>query len=452
MPPALYHSSQPRFGGSNSQSTGRGKYIDQNLLDSAPSQDKSSYYDPRASPSASSSTSSEGSVDHAPRNLLTNSGNKLNPNARFMRRGKTFAWGPQYEEARSEKLVRKRLKLCLQQILPEAASEVGAQPPQNIIDAEKRSTGRKRKRASEPDFVLPHLRSPSPPLSTTKLAPMLALPRTYLDILISPSTRHTLGDDNMETGLQRTAGELLEGEKPLLRALGKARDVVRLLEADVPVLPRTEVAQQKAQVNGDGPQIDGGEQAKTDQTAQLQSSLRERDPGHIPPLPHISDTDNLWRVTQELIGTNTERGIPPLPPPSITYSMTPADSIPPVTVSDSGTPEPVPTPLQRLFTCPDGIMLTAEPNPNHPGHAYPPGHGLHPRTIKYNLDMNNQCRAVDDAFERLGELLADCNEYKERLEEARDRVADVARVRKKVWSVVRERGGWELDRRDAGKE
>jgi len=43
-------------------------------------------------------------------------------------------------------------------------------------------------------------------------------------------------------------------------------------------------------------------------------------------------------------------------------------------------------------------------------------------------------------------LLADCNEYKERLEEARDRVADVARARKKVWSVVKERAGQELDR------
>ncbi|WWC67267.1 uncharacterized protein I206_101175 [Kwoniella pini CBS 10737] len=451
MPPHSSHHHHSRYGALSGQQGVRGKPINQNLLDSIPSQDKMSYYDVPASPSASSSTSSDDSIDDAPRHLLTNSGNKLNPNARFMRRGKMFAWGPQYEDAKSDKLVRKRLKVCLQQILPEAATEVGAQPPQNIIDAETKRKTRKRKRGNESDFVLPHLRSPSPPMSTTKLAPMLALPRTYLDILISPSTRHTLGDDNMETGLQRTAGELLEGEKPLMQALGRTRDVIRLLQADVPVVPKSEVSHPQNQANGDGQQADGDESAnKTDQSNQLQASMR--DPSHIPPLPHISDTDNLWRVTQELIGTTADRSMPPLPPPTITYSMTSSESIPPPSSSNPGTPEPVPTPLQRLFTCPDGITLTSVPNPAHPGMGYPIGHGLHPSTIKYNLDMTNQCRAVDDALERIGELLADCNEYKERLEEARDRVADVARLRKKVWSVIKERGGWELDRKESGKD
>jgi hypothetical protein len=54
-------------------------------------------------------------------------------------------------------------------------------------------------------------------------------------------------------------------------------------------------------------------------------------------------------------------------------------------------------------------------------------------------------RAVDDAMERIMELLVDCNEYKERLEETRDRVFDIARVRKRVWSTIKERTANELE-------
>jgi uncharacterized protein YoxC len=69
----------------------------------------------------------------------------------------------------------------------------------------------------------------------------------------------------------------------------------------------------------------------------------------------------------------------------------------------------------------------------------------YPVTTRYNLDMAAQTRAVDDAMERIMELLVDCNEYKERLEETRDRVADVARVRKRVWAAVKDRTGRELE-------
>ncbi|WWD22725.1 hypothetical protein CI109_107218 [Kwoniella shandongensis] len=424
MPPHHHHSS--RYAGT---AANRGKQVNKLELDSLPSMDKLAYYD---LPSPSSSTSSEDSVSSAPRNILTNSGNKLNPNARFMRRGKMCAWGPSFEDAKADQLARKRLKICLEQLLPDAAAEVGAQLPQNIVDSEQKRKTRKRKRTVENEFILPHLRSPSPPVSTTKLAPMLALPQSYTDILLSPSMRHTLGDDSMETGLQRTAGELLEGEKPLMQALGKLKDVCRVLERDVPVVDGVEPP---ALTNGDA--VNGHDD--------LSKENAYRDPNHIPPLPHISDTDNLWRVTQELIGPPGQAQQPMVPPPTITYSATvPGTAAPPSTVT--GNPEPVPTPLQRLFTCPSGITLHAVPNPAHPGFAYTPTHALYPQSIKYNLDLSNQCRAVDDALERIAELLADCNEYKERLEEARDRVADVARARKKIWRVVKERAGHELDR------
>ncbi|WVF66601.1 hypothetical protein IAT40_001341 [Kwoniella sp. CBS 6097] len=414
--------------------------ISKAVLDSVPLMDKISYYDTPASPS--SSTESEDSA--GPVSILSNSGNKLNPSARFMRRGKMYAWGPQYEDLKADQAARKRLKLCLEQLLPDAAAEVGAQPPKNILDAGKDRKTRKRKRGSNDYLVLPHLRSPSPPVSVEQLTPLLALPRTYVDILTSPSMRHTLGRDSMETGLQRTAGELLEGEKPLMQALGRLKDIVRLLSRDVAVAP----SDPKLAVIGD---VDN--EAGLSELKESLAAAKQRDSSLIPPLPHISDTDNLWRVTQELLGP-APGAQHHLPSPSISYTASEPDKIAPPPPSTSETPvtQPVPTPLQRLFTCPDGITLHAIPHPLHPGLRYPKDHSLHPATIRYNLDMTNQCRAVDDALERVAELLADCNEYKERLEEARDRVADVARARKKVWKVVKERGGWELDRRESGKE
>ncbi|WVR03138.1 hypothetical protein IAU60_000128 [Kwoniella sp. DSM 27419] len=432
MPPSSHHHASrfPTFGKGGRPAT-------KLELDALPSMDKMAYYDVPLSPS---SDNSDLSLDVPPRNLMSNSGNKLDPSARFMRRGKMFAWGPQYEDSKAEQLTRKRLELCLQQLYPEAAAEVGSLVPPNLVDGAARRKERKRKRIEE-DFTLPHLRSPSPPATTTKLAPMLALPRNYVDILMSPAMRHTLGDDGMETGLQSTAGELLEGEKPLMQALGRLKDIVRLLNKDVKstiALPRLD------------PEAIEGDDSKTPSVL-LNIDAARGDPGMIPPLPHISDIDNLWRVTQELLGGPGNQSS--VPPPTITFTASnPSQVSTSTNPASPEVPQPVPTPLQRLFTCPEGITLHAVPNPAHPGHRYPKGHAHRPSVIKYNLDMTNQCRAVDDALERIAELLADCNEYKERLEEARDRVADVARARKKVWSVVKERGGRELDIQEGDKD
>lgn len=360
--------------------------------------------------------------------MLSNSGNKLVSGAQFMRRGKIYPWGPSFEVAKTNQHARKRLKYCLEQFMPPAAAEINADIPANISGAEERRREKKRKREEEQDYILPHLRSPSPPMSTAKLASLLALPQSYTDLLLNPAMRHSLGNDNMEQGLQRTAGELLEGEKPLLQALGRLRDVVRVLERDVPV------AKPNARSDRD---------LLPSSTSNGNDNLSQSYPHLIPPLPHISDTDNLWRVTQELLSQPGQAQSVPVP--TLTYSATPPGAAA-SSLNSTTEREPVPTPLQRLFTCPSGITLHAVPNASHPGYAYPQGHSLHPQTVKYNLDLKNQCRAVDDAWERISELLADCNEYRERLEEARDRVADVARVRKRVWRTIKERAGWELER------
>lgn len=412
-----------------------------------PSNDSKNYYDP-VSPSSTDSSDEEPSPV-----LTTNSGNKLHPAARMIRRGKMTAWSPAYEQHKSDQRIRSRLRLCMEQFLPDAAKEVGTLPPPNVVKMEAKRADRKRKREEEAIYVLPHLRSPSPPMSTADLAPMMTLPKTYVDIMISPAMRHSLADDTVEQGLQRTASELLEGEKGLMQALGRLREVLRVRERDVPegnqLAPPSE-----SKLNGDhhivGLQGANGDNSQPAANGALSSrpastepgpstpmsgttSIGGRKDGKILPLPHISDVDNLWRVTQELLQGQ--------PQPTVSFQATEPGAADPPTE-----PEPIPTPVQRLFTIPGGLTIKAVPSPSHPGLRLPVNHVSRPHTVKYNLDMTAQTRAVDDALERISELLADCTEYKQRLEEARDRVADVSRARKKVWAVVKERAARELDR------
>ncbi|GMK53545.1 hypothetical protein CspeluHIS016_0101310 [Cutaneotrichosporon spelunceum] len=338
------------------------------------------------------------------------------------------AWGPTLDETQRDRRARKRMRLCLEQLLPESAAELGVSAPQNIVDAEERRRTRKKLKQEDEQYLLPHLRSPSPPLSTEDLAPMLALPRSYLDIVTSPAFRYSLGDDTMERGLQHTAADLLEGEKGLMQALGRMREVLRLRERDVPPFPRPAVNGEVSSI------VDGAANGTANGHAK---SNEER----IPPLPHVSDTDNLWRVTQELLNTQ--------PAPEISFSATKPGTAaePQQPTSPSAKAAPKLTPVHRLFTCPDGLTLEAKPVADDPRWAaMGPNHHFAQRHIKYNLDLPTQQHAVDDALERIWELLADCNEYKERLEEARERVSDVARVRKSVWKVIKRRAGRELDR------
>ncbi|CAK9780578.1 hypothetical protein CC85DRAFT_125064 [Cutaneotrichosporon oleaginosum] len=398
-----------------------GRRVNPQDLAVLPSHDLPSYYDP---PSPSSTSSS--SRDDVYGTFVSNQGNKLEPNARWQRVGKMCSWGPTFEETQRDRRSRKRIRLCLEQLLPESAAEVGEPAPQNIIDAEEGRRERKKQKQEDEQYLLPHLRSPSPPLSTEDLAPILALPRSYLDIVTSPAFRYSLGDDTMERGLQQTAADLLEGEKGLMQALGRLREVLRLRERDVSSF--------RPAMNGEA----SGSREEAHGTVANGSngpSNQER----IPPLPHVSETDNLWRVTQELLNAQ--------PPPEISFTRTkPGTAVeaPPPT-SPTVKAQPKLTPIHRLFTCPDGMTLEANPIADDPRWAMGPNHYAQ-RQIKYNLDLPTQQHAVDEALERIWELLADCNEYKERLEEARERVSDVARVRKAVWKVIKRRAGRELDR------
>jgi hypothetical protein len=179
-----------------------------------------------------------------------------------------------------------------------------------------------------------------------------------------------------------------------------------------------------------------------EERAFLQSKKR------IPPLPRIAETDNLWRVTQEMLSSAQ-------PTPTIEYSVTkPGTAAPSPLDYDGANAAKIAaslTPVQRLFVAKSGITLSAIPSTSQTGMlAENPLH--RPTPVRYNIDLPSQTRAVDDALERIMELLVDCNEYKERLEETRDRVADIARVRKRVWSVIKDRTGRELEQNDRERD
>jgi hypothetical protein len=414
--------------------------------------DNSRYYDPPSSPS--SSTDSEASDAPASHTLTTNSGNKLEYSARYARRGKAYAWGPAYEEGKQDSKSRKRMKRALEAVFPEVTAELGTQPPPNILASEKRRDAKRARKEHDREFRLPHLRSVSPPTSTSKLAPTLAIPTTYTEIMTSTYMRYTMANDKMDRGLVDTSNELLESEKGLMQALGSLREVLRLRHRDIdfgfPDLVRStgddvksddETAPKDTDAASAAPSthysMGTGYVTPPDQVL-IDGTEDSKGKKYIAPLPRIAETDNLWRVTQEMLTAIQ-------PTPTIEYTITkPGQAVPTPIEHDASTL----TPVQRLFTAKSGLTIAAIPPAGHVGALLPSGHLGRSVTTTYNVDLPAQTRAVDDALERIMELLVDVNEYKERLEETRDRVADIARVRKRVWSVIKERTGRELEQND----
>jgi hypothetical protein len=269
--------------------------------------------------------------------------------------------------------------------------------------------------------------------------------------MMNNAMRHTFADDKNDRMLGHSANELMDSEKGLRQALGRLREVLRVRERDVIFGKVSNKDVDSEAKKADGP-AEAEAEVKTEveppvKSDMLRNTALTRD-GHIPALPRIADTDNLWRVTQELISST-------YPHPHVVFTITEPETVAPTPPSrpifptpDIPEVEPVKapiTPVQRLFTDPAGLTLSAEHNPSNTALSHPRDHPDYPVTTRYNLDMPAQTKAVDDALERIMELLVDCNEYKERLEETRDRVADIARVRKRVWSTIKHRTAGELD-------
>ncbi|KAH7923994.1 hypothetical protein BV22DRAFT_1067583 [Leucogyrophana mollusca] len=124
-----------------------------------------------------------------------NWGRKTTKGSRWVRKGKIAAWGPGMDEWEAEERARKRIK-CL-------------------LPYETRSP-------SPP--VLPHLRSPSPPLAAPYPPPAtqhLSFASFVMDKSVTHSFRSSLLDE-----LEHATNSLIEGEATMRRALGRLWQVI----------------------------------------------------------------------------------------------------------------------------------------------------------------------------------------------------------------------------------
>ncbi|KIJ45557.1 hypothetical protein M422DRAFT_250874 [Sphaerobolus stellatus SS14] len=124
-----------------------------------------------------------------------NWGKKLREGAKFVHRGKLAAWSPYKEDWEIEERARKRLK--------------------RILPAEARSPSPPR---------LPHLRSPSPPL-TAPYPPPIMHHLSYSSFVLDPAAQHSFRS-KMLSDLERATCGLIEGEAPLRRAIGRLFEVL----------------------------------------------------------------------------------------------------------------------------------------------------------------------------------------------------------------------------------
>ncbi|KAI0304691.1 hypothetical protein BC826DRAFT_977743 [Russula brevipes] len=124
-----------------------------------------------------------------------NWGRKTAKGARWLRKGKLAAWGPGMEEWEADERARKRVRSLL--------------PPDN---------------GSPSPPVLPHLRSPSPPL----IAPYVTLPAQHLNytsFVMDRGVTHSFRSPMLED-LERATNGLIEGEAGMKRAFGRLWEVI----------------------------------------------------------------------------------------------------------------------------------------------------------------------------------------------------------------------------------
>jgi len=287
--------------------------------------------------------------------------------------------------------------------------------------------------------------------------------------------RYTFASGHLEDALGRTAGELIDGESLLARALGQFFESHR--ERGVGLRKRAGPGGHERRSSTD----EAAEEAAAEQQQQAAAPNGGETvgTGPLPPPPMGPDGLPLLHPPQAipLIGPDGfplpggPFGLPPHPPHL--YPPPPGHHL----LGPNGQPlqQPIPklSSLERQFLTPAGVevvlpLVNLHPDhPAHPHHHLPPGmsapaNGVH--KVVLNLEEQREqlyrgmdalvcCRSVCRpsrprrrtliAFPAVsveqGELLADSREYVERLEEVKSRLAGVGRARKRVWREVRER-------------
>ncbi|KAF5384679.1 hypothetical protein D9757_006200 [Collybiopsis confluens] len=154
-----------------------------------------------------------------------NWGIKNTKGARWARRGKINAWGPNRGEWEAEERTRERIKLLLPQ------SRRSLSPP-----------------------TLPHLdRSPSPPL-VAPYPPPAAHHLSYSSFVMDKSVTHTFRS-NLLDELENSTNGLIEGEATMKRALGRLWQVMSEDPSpnaiDPPVVTKKEDEEMDEELNGE---------------------------------------------------------------------------------------------------------------------------------------------------------------------------------------------------------
>lgn len=197
--------------------------------------------------------------------------------------------------------------------------------------------------------LLAHLNyPPSPPPTSASLSALLNPPKSFTEVVLSPAMRYTFASGHLEDALGRTAGELIDGEAQLARALGQFFEAHR--ERGVGKRRRT-------LPGGHFADDDGGAADATDVNAPAAAVPTAADDPLVP--------------------------YPPVPPPPPPFAP------------------PALSALERQFLTPTGLELTI-PVMHHPDHAHhlamglppppppPPGAGGQPGTTTVVLGIDEQ--------------------------------------------------------------
>lgn len=368
-------------------------------------------------------------------------------------------------ESLEDERVKKRLRVALKVVLPSAAADAGV--PLDPLE---------RKVIGDPvvekdDVTLPHLRSPSPPPTTYDISESLSEQKmtTYLDLVTSPAVRNTLGLASKEKALMRTVDELVDGENPLLTALGRFKIELQacmkrqaVVDARGPGTGHEEHPMywkdpprhyREDEVNRAAYKEET--EAREAAHAAYDAAKKQNPDGPAPPLvdgiPPRSEEMSTWEAKHptspgwarprgpEDSDTMFLYGDPFLLPPHAKVSYTPSDvarrekyphvKFPPVAL----------TPCQKIFVTPQGLDTVIGPGPMDPRLQLPPTHPGYPHTTEVRLTPLTQKVTVTSALEKIYELSSDVSEYVARLQEIRERIANIARARRRVWQIVRER-------------
>lgn len=409
--------------------------------------------------------------------------------------GNPYGYGDELrsKEREEEAKAKKRFRMALHFVLPAAAIEAGQPLKGDEVKLDEDELHKKKKRKTSAPS---HLRSPSPVPKREEIIESLSrlgagpgaqtvnqdetiIGMTYLDLATSPAVKYTLGVANKERALMRTVDDLIDGETGLKGVLSRlqsalevaGREPSRLFETKLPrerptrtSTPDNEVldevrdgaqAVDEAQA-GDEEVVVGTESAAVNKEATVPVATEAIDTPKVPTLapdvkmevdedvkPKSNPASRQPSVVPVKPALDSSflfgSGEPFFVPPGSMVTYEPADPRSQDMEILDVYPDTELSPLQKLFVTPSGLTTTIGPSPNDPRLHLPLTHSHYPHTTTVRLTPETQKQSVICAMDKIKELASDCQEYVRRLEEIRERLANVGRARRKVWQIVRER-------------